>query len=87
MLPFPAGIATSQALNLSKASPLNQPQGSCWSQLGAPSLQLTKSFPSVAWYLPSDETCRGSRRGNTAIGISHSKSARNKKGNMLGWLA
>lgn len=76
-----------QACSQSKASPLDLPRGSCWSQLGAPSLQLTKSFPSVAWCLPSDETCRGSRRGNTATGISLSKSARDKKGNLLGWLA
>lgn len=78
---------TYQACSQSKVSPLNLPWGSCWSQLGAPSLQLTKSFPSVAWCLPSDETCRGSRRGNTATGISPSKSARDKKGNLLGWLA
>lgn len=74
---------TYQACSQSKASPLNLPQGSCWSQLGAPSLQLTKSFPSVAWCLPSDETW-GSRRGNTATGISLSKSARGKKRELAG---
>lgn len=95
MLLFPVGVAVFHtqshlssvlALLLSikhptqpKTSPPRQPQGSCCSQLGAPSLQLTKNFPSMAWCLPSTETYQGSRRGNTAIGISLSKSERNKK--------
>jgi hypothetical protein len=38
----------------------------------------------MAWCLPSNETCQGSRRGNTAIGISLGKSERNKKQELAG---